>query len=75
MYNKAQDDDLVMNLVDLALSRPPAERESFLSGACTDDVELYDQVLKYVRDEENMHGFMVKPLFSMSQHDQRYRPA
>ena len=44
MPNKAQDDDLVMNLVELALARPPDEREAYLQSACGDDSELLDQV-------------------------------
>ena len=30
-----------MNLVDLALAKPPEERESFLREACSGDPDLY----------------------------------
>ena len=34
MENKAQDDDLVMNLVELALGQPEQDRRAYLQRAC-----------------------------------------
>lgn len=61
--DKLQDDDLVMNLVDLALARPAGEREAYLRTACGNDTLLFDKVLSYVVWEERMSGFLLDPLF------------
>jgi CheY-like chemotaxis protein len=51
-----------MQLVDLALSKPPAERESFLREGCLGDSDLFRAAWHYVEWEERMQGFLVKPL-------------
>ena len=38
--SKAQDDDLVISLVESALEQPRDKRESYLREACSGDVEL-----------------------------------
>ncbi|HJT87103.1 MAG TPA: hypothetical protein VJ732_04585, partial [Bryobacteraceae bacterium] len=63
MPDKALDDDLVMNLVDLALARPPAEREAFLRDACAGDRDLLTVTLNYVQWEQRMQGFLLDPLY------------
>jgi serine/threonine protein kinase/tetratricopeptide (TPR) repeat protein len=62
--NKAQDDDLVMSLVELALARAPEERERYLHSVCAHDSQLFEEVRKYVDWEERMNGFLLEPLFS-----------
>ena len=47
MQNKAQDDELVMSLVELALTQLPAEREIYVRTACAEDSELFEEVWKY----------------------------
>src|SRR5580700_4955090 len=54
MLNKAQDDDLVISLVDLALTH---------RNACGDDTELFDQTWSYVQWEQRMNGFLLDPLY------------
>jgi eukaryotic-like serine/threonine-protein kinase len=63
MPTKAQDDDVVMNLVDLALARPPEEREAYVQSVCGEDTELLTEVWNYVRWEQRMNGFLLDPLF------------
>lgn len=63
MPDKALDDDLVMNLVELALARPPAEREAFLREACAGDPDLLTVTLDYVQWEQRMQGFLLDPLY------------
>ena len=60
---KAQDDDLVMNLVDMALAKPRENRESFLREACSGDTDLFSQAWSYVEWEDRMQGFLQEPLF------------
>jgi eukaryotic-like serine/threonine-protein kinase len=60
--NKAQDDELVMSLVELALARAPEEREAYLRSAC-DDPDLLAEARKYVEWEERMDGFLLAPLY------------
>src|SRR5258708_162638 len=63
--DNAQDDDLVMSLVDLALAQPDAGRGSFLREACAGDPELFAQVLRYVQWDQRMQGFLLEPLWSL----------
>jgi serine/threonine-protein kinase len=60
---KAQDDELVMSLVELALGRPPAEREVYLHTACADNSQLFKEVWGYVVAEQRMNGFLLDPLY------------
>ena len=60
---KAQDDDLVMSLVELALSQPPDTREDYVRTACAGDTELFSQVWDYVRWNHRMQDFLLEPLF------------
>jgi serine/threonine protein kinase len=74
MLNKAQDDDLVMNLVELALARPAGERQASLLSACEGDTELFDQAWKYVQWEQSMNGFLLDPLYPSRSCDQLFEP-
>ena len=66
---KAQDDDLVMSLVELALSQPPDTQEAYLRTACGGDPELFSQVWDYVRWNHRMQDFLLEPLFpALPQH-------
>lgn len=66
---KAQDDDLVMSLVELALSQPPDKREAYLRTACADDAALFTEVWDYVRWEQRMQDFLLEPLYpSLPEH-------
>jgi serine/threonine-protein kinase len=70
---KAQDDDLVMSLVELALSQPPDSQENYVRTACADDAELFSQVWDYVRWNRRMQDFLLEPLFpALPQH--RFAP-
>jgi Flp pilus assembly protein TadD len=60
--NKAQDDDLVMSLVEMALARPLDERKPYLQSACAGNTDLFSQVWSYVESEQRMHGFLMDPL-------------
>ena len=62
MQNKAQDDDLVMSLVEMALARAADDRVSYLQNACGHDSQLLEEVWKYVEWEERMKGFLLDPL-------------
>jgi serine/threonine protein kinase len=64
MQEKAQDDDRVMSLVDLALARPAEERTVYLRSACAGDLDLYREVWNYVEWETRMRGFLMTPFFS-----------
>ena len=58
MENKAQDDDLVMNLVELALGQPEQERRAYLQRACAGESAVFDQAWEYVQWESRMQGFL-----------------
>jgi hypothetical protein len=60
---KAHDDDVVMNLVELALSRPTDAREAWLRTTCGDDKELFSQVWNYVQWNHRMQDFLLDPLY------------
>src|SRR5665213_3331296 len=70
---KAQDDDLIMSLVELALSQPPDSRENYVRTACAGDTELFSQAWDYVRRNHRMQDFLLEPLFPpLPQH--RFEP-
>jgi serine/threonine protein kinase len=69
MLNKAKDDDLVMSLVDLALTHPPDQRESYLKSACGADTELFEETWSYVQWEERMNGFLLDPLYPAASYE------
>jgi serine/threonine protein kinase/Flp pilus assembly protein TadD len=60
---KAQDDEVVMTLVERALSQPPETQETFIRTACGGDVELFTEVWDYVRWNHRMKDFLLDPLF------------
>jgi serine/threonine protein kinase len=66
MLTKAQDDELVMSLVELAMARPPEEREDFIRSACDGDFDLVAQVRNYVHWEETMGRFLLDPIYSLN---------
>ncbi len=74
MINKAQDDDLVMSLVDLALAHPADQREAYLKSACGADTELFDQTWSYVQWEQRMNGFLLDPLYPAASHEHPFEP-
>ena len=66
---KAQDDDRVMSLVELALSQPLDAQETYVRTACANDAELFSQVWDYVQWDRRMQGFLLEPLFpALPQH-------
>jgi serine/threonine protein kinase len=74
MPNKAQDDDLVMSLVDLALTHPVEQREAYLRSACGDDTELFNQTWSYVQWEGRMNGFLLDPLYPAVSYEHPFEP-
>src|ERR1700720_4257519 len=74
MENKAQDDDLVMNLVELALDLPEQERRAYLERACADDSELFNQAWANVQWETRMHGFLLDPLYPPPLNEHPFKP-
>ncbi len=71
---KAQDDDLVMSLVELALAQPPEQREAYLNSACAADTELFSQVSRYVESEQRMEGFLLDPLCPRAEPEHPFEP-
>jgi tetratricopeptide (TPR) repeat protein len=72
--NKAQDDDLVMSLVEQALARPPDEREAYIESACAGNGELLGQVRSYVYSEQRMQGFLLEPLNPPGEPEHPFQP-
>jgi tetratricopeptide (TPR) repeat protein len=60
--NEQQDDDLVINLVELTLTKPQPDRETYLREACGSNQELFEQVWHYVQWEDRMGRFLLDPL-------------
>ena len=74
MPDQAQDDDLVMSLVEMALARLPDDREAYLQSACAGDSELFGQVWNYVESEQRMKGFLSDPLFPRALFEHPFEP-
>ena len=60
--NSPEYDELLMSLVESALSRSAEEREAYLRNACSDDPRVFDDAWSYVRREQLMNGFLLTPL-------------
>ncbi len=71
---RALDDDRVMNLVELALSRPREERQVYLQSVCAADTELLGAVWNYVQAEERMNGFLLDPLCQAPAPERPFEP-
>ena len=65
MPNSLDDDEQVMSLVELTLSRLPEEREAYILNLCANDPGLREKVWRYVQAEQRMNGFLLEPLFSL----------
>src|SRR5436190_24347576 len=65
MPNSLDDDEQVMSLVELTLSRLPEEREAYILNSCANDPGLREKVWRYVQAEQRMNGFLLEPLFSL----------
>ncbi len=74
MPHKAQDDELVMNLVEMALAHPAGDRQSYLETACEGDSELFEAVWKYVQAEDAMGGFLRAPLIPVLEIEDPFEP-
>jgi len=71
---KAQDDDVVMGQVELALAQPPEERDAYIQRACGGDSELTAQVRNYVHWEETMNRFLLDPIYPRTAVEHRFEP-
>ena len=74
MESAAQHDQRVMELVDLVLERPPAERQPLLDSACAGDSELYREVQEMVDGEERMASFLRHPMISLTDFPRPFKP-
>lgn len=74
MPKKAQDDDVVMSLVESALARPAEEREAYLESACAGDPELRQRVSDYVHWELRMNGFLLEPFHAPDAVEHPFEP-
>jgi serine/threonine protein kinase/Flp pilus assembly protein TadD len=74
MPNSLNDDELVIGLVELTLTRPPEEREAYLLSSCAHDAGLREKVWGYVQAEQRMKGFLLEPLFSFAPDASPLRP-
>ena len=74
MPHEAPDDDVVMSLVEMALARPPDDREAYLQSACAGNSELFGQVWNYVESDQRMHGFLLEPLYPPAIFEHPFEP-
>ncbi|HEY7388513.1 MAG TPA: tetratricopeptide repeat protein [Bryobacteraceae bacterium] len=74
MRQQAQNDDLVMGLVEAARAQPSDGREDYLRKACAGDPELFNQVWDYVQWEDRMEGFLSSSLYALDLFDAVLEP-
>lgn len=74
MRHIVRDDDIVMGLVEMALSSPPDKCESHLRAACAGDQELFEEVWTYVQWEHRMNGFLDDPFCPRPPEDRLFEP-
>jgi Serine/threonine protein kinase len=74
MLNKAQEDEIIMDLVEKTLARSPAEREAYLKDSCAGDVRLFSLAWDYVESEQRMNGFLLEPLYPQILFEHPFQP-
>src|SRR4051794_14592114 len=74
MQDQSRADELLMTLVEQALTRPEDQREVYLQGACAGDSELFSQAWQYVQWESRMSRFLLDPLYPLTEPDQMFEP-
>src|SRR5450432_1033376 len=62
MQSSDQHDELVMELVDLALLQEPSAREGYLHDACHGDPALIEEVLHCIAWNERMDVVLARPV-------------
>ncbi len=67
-------DERLMGLMELALSVPPEDRESYLRKACEDDSELLTEVSERLDWERKMQGFLLEPLVPRTETVRPFKP-
>jgi serine/threonine-protein kinase len=72
--DRAQDDEIVMSLVEKALACTPDQREAFVRASCGCDTDLFIRVWGYVQWDERMNGFLADALFA-PESDDPFEPA
>ena len=72
--DQVRDDERVMSVVESALALPTEERERYVRSACSGDPELFSQVWNYIQREEQMHGFLLQPLYSAGAAEHFFQP-
>jgi eukaryotic-like serine/threonine-protein kinase len=74
MQDQSQADEMLMTLVEQALTLPEEQRQGYLRTACEGDSELFDQAWDYVDWEKRMDGFLLDPVFSPSAPETVFEP-
>ena len=74
MQDQSQADELLMTLVERALTLPEEQRQAYLRTECAGDSELFSQAWEYVRWEKRMDGFLLDPVFSLREPEPIFEP-
>jgi eukaryotic-like serine/threonine-protein kinase len=74
VQDKAQDDDLIMSIVEEALAVPAGDCRAFVQKACGGDEALFQRVWHYVELEHRMEGFLVTPVFTLPSNETPFKP-
>jgi serine/threonine-protein kinase len=67
-------DERTITLFLAAMSRDPAERDTFLAEACSGDAELLDRVKRRVEWEGKLKGFLLRPATQRERLDHPFAP-
>ncbi len=74
MQDPSQADELLMTLVERALTLPEDQRQLYLRAECAGDSELFSQAWEYVQWEKRMDGFLLDPVFSVQAPEPVFEP-
>ena len=55
----------IKNILDIALDLPPAERDELIQDRCTDDEELYREVVSLLEENDTQNALMDRPVISL----------
>jgi len=74
MQDPSQGDEVLMTLVERALTLPEDQRQVYLRTECAGDSELFSQAWEYVQWEKRMDGFLLDPMFSVQAPEPVFEP-
>ena len=73
MSENETDDERIISILQTAITRPAAQRETYVRSVCSDPTML-GQLLHYITVEERMNGFLLQSVVSRPLVEHPFKP-